>query len=433
MMIPSFLKSFPAGQAAPLSQRQTIILLVALALVLLTASLLPRTLSAMPLVLGLAPALLWAGWNRAVPPLYPAALICTGAIVALAACSTLWALDPAEAGARAGKIAMVLIPGAVMLGFCRGADRDTLNRIAKIIPLAVMAGWAVIIGDYYTGQPLYRLTHDIAADVIIGTYETNRACMALTLCSLPAMVMALRLWPGILGWGMAAAIIGLGFAAIDTSDSQTALLAFIIGIAVLAAFPVVSIWPRRVLKWVLLAGIATGPFLAIAMFRHLATALEPMFLDSSANPLERMEIWDFVSRYALQNPLTGFGIEASRVITDFDNAKIYEPASTIMHPHNGVLQIWIEFGALGAALTMAAVAALFRRIDALTPANRRLVLAVFLAACSVGLTGYGLWQGWWLGVCVLMAALTALTLKIRPAPVRFPLPFNRPAWLSPTA
>lgn len=420
-------------QGALLSPRQTMVLLGALTLVLLAASLLPRTLSAMPLVLGAVPVLIWAGWTRTWPPLYPAALMCTGVIVALAACSTLWAIDPAEAGERAGKIAMVLIPGALMVGLCRGADRDTLARMAKIIPLAVMVGWSVIIGDYYTGQPLYRLTHGLDADIIIGTYETNRACMTLTLCSLPAMVMALRLWPGLAGWGMAAAIVALGFAAIHTSDSQTALLAFIIGVGVLVAFPVVSIWPRRILKWIMLAGIATGPFLAIAIFRHLATPMEPMFLDSAANPLERMEIWDFVSRYALQNPLTGFGIEASRVITDFDNAKIYEPASTIMHPHNGVLQIWIEFGALGAALTMVAVAALFRRIDGLGRTNRRLVLAVFLATCSVSLTGYGLWQGWWLGACMLMIGLTALTLKIRSVPVRFPLAFNRPAWLSPTA
>ncbi|AGH99188.1 O-antigen ligase family protein [Micavibrio aeruginosavorus] len=432
-MTTPFFKSFLTAPAASLSPRQTMILLGALALVLLVASLLPRTLSAMPLILGVIPVLLWTGWTRTWPPLYPAALVCTGVIVALAGCSVLWAMDPAEAAERTGKIAMVLIPGAFLLGLCRGADQDTLTRIAKIIPLAVMAGWSIIIGDYYTGQPLYRLTHNIAPDVIIGTYETNRACMTLTLCSLPAMVMAMRLWPGVMGWGMAAAIVVLGFIAINTSDSQTALLAFIIGVAVLAAFPARSIWPRRILKWIILTGIATGPFLAIAMFRHLATPMEPMFLDSHANPLERMEIWDFVSRYALQNPLTGFGIEASRVITDFDNAKIYEPASTIMHPHNGVLQIWIEFGALGAALTIAAVAALFRRIDALGRANRRLVLAVFLATCSVSLTGYGLWQGWWLGACMLMIGLTALTLKIRSVPVRFPLSFNRPAWLSPTA
>jgi O-antigen ligase len=124
----------------------------------------------------------------------------------------------------------------------------------------------------------------------------------------------------------------------------------------------------------------------------------------------RLEIWDFISRRALQSPFIGHGTEATKSIT-FDTAQLYQPGKTILHPHNFALQLWIEFGAFGAALGAAFLGDILSRIYKFDLPLRRFSLALLMASLSVASTGYGLWQGWWLGVFCLLIAFIPLLHK----------------------
>jgi exopolysaccharide production protein ExoQ len=75
------------------------------------------------------------------------------------------------------------------------------------------------------------------------------------------------------------------------------------------------------------------------------------------------------------------------------------------HPHNAALQIWVELGAVGAALAFLVFAFLLRsiaRLDAGAAAPR---LALVAGAGMVALVGHGAWQGWWIACLGLAAVL----------------------------
>jgi hypothetical protein len=43
--------------------------------------------------------------------------------------------------------------------------------------------------------------------------------------------------------------------------------------------------------------------------------------------------------------------------------------------------------------------------------SRATALAVFIALAAAGSTGYGLWQGWWLGTFIMMTSLCLCIIK----------------------
>jgi O-antigen ligase len=93
-------------------------------------------------------------------------------------------------------------------------------------------------------------------------------------------------------------------------------------------------------------------------------------------------------------------------------AGIYNNTPSILHPHNFALQFWVEYGITGAlaclALCGAALRALYVRRE--HPAAR-FALAGLAATLSVGAMGYGIWQGWWLGLLMLQLAWAAALLR----------------------
>ena len=80
---------------------------------------------------------------------------------------------------------------------------------------------------------------------------------------------------------------------------------------------------------------------AIWAFNNISAQVEavPILGSGGGYAGARMEIWDYVSRYALQNPLYGFGVEATRQVPSFGSTESYQEGQTILHPHNFVLQL----------------------------------------------------------------------------------------------
>jgi O-antigen ligase len=196
------------------------------------------------------------------------------------------------------------------------------------------------------------------------------------------------------------------------TQSQSAQLAVLGGVAAFLFFPY-----RVKSAWTVLAVLITGvmlvlPFVAQAAFQHLAFALHDMSWFSKGYAADRLEIWDYVSRRALERPLYGFGIEATRAITDFDTQQLYSPTKGVLHPHNFTLQLWIEFGLPGVLLAGGFIGFILNGIGTLPRSVARVALATFIAALCVASTGYGLWQGWWLGSFAALAAFAVIAGKM---------------------
>ena len=121
----------------------------------------------------------------------------------------------------------------------------------------------------------------------------------------------------------------------------------------------------------------------------------------------RLHIWSFVERLILTHPITGWGLDASRAW----------PGDIPLHPHNGALQLWLELGAVGVALTALFLAWLFSRIAVLEQQERGAAAAAAASLSAyliIGALSFGVWQEWWLALAaVAMAACGWLAIVRR--------------------
>lgn len=397
-----------------------------LAAMVLLALLVPRGLAVFP---GLAGLLLYAAWPLAGygrrPPLWRDAFFPVMAVIALAGFSALWSASGPDALERTGKAALVLLPGAVFLSAMRHAPlRD---RAWWVLPAILAAGSLLIWFENSFDYPVYRLLRGIPPEDRVRHYELNRSMVVLVMLAIPCLPLLLtRARHGLL---LAAAFTGCLLAAFSVTASQSAQIALIAAILTFAAFPVRCKISWVVLIVIIIIPVLLAPWLVTALFSALPheqiAALKAgggpanTFLTfvHKANVLPRLEIWDSVGRHILEQPWIGSGIEATRMVPAFDSRQLYQPGTTLLHPHNGVLQIWIEFGVLGAGLAATGLALLVWRISRIEDTlARRTALSLLAALMSVGVVGYGVWQGWWLGLIVFSAGLCAYTARARVRP-----------------
>jgi O-antigen ligase len=147
------------------------------------------------------------------------------------------------------------------------------------------------------------------------------------------------------------------------------------------------------MPWLILAADRSGGLAALAPLTPASTEA-------------RLEIWALVSAQVVENPLRGWGLDASRLL----------PPPVSLHPHNGPLQIWYELGAHGAILAALIWWALLD-LAARAAKHDRLGGAAAAAAATayfvIGALSFGVWQEWWLGLGAVTAAVSAAVLVWR--------------------
>jgi len=138
--------------------------------------------------------------------------------------------------------------------------------------------------------------------------------------------------------------------------------------------------------------------------------------------LHRIYIWDFVAGRIADKPLLGWGLDSARrmpggqdTVTLGENCPDATPVvgqKLPLHPHNAILQTWLELGAAGIVLGFGG---LILTLGTIYARRRRVVAAVLVASSVAGtlvaLVSYGVWQEWFLSALMLSAAVAALALR----------------------
>ena len=120
--------------------------------------------------------------------------------------------------------------------------------------------------------------------------------------------------------------------------------------------------------------------------------------------IHRRVIWSFSKQKVLERPLFGHGIFSSRGIGDQYKIINYEnkilPAIPL-HPHNNILQIWLELGAIGIILFYIFLCIFINKIYQIKKINRQYAafsLASLFQIFLIGQFSYGFWQTWWISI-----------------------------------
>jgi exopolysaccharide production protein ExoQ len=133
--------------------------------------------------------------------------------------------------------------------------------------------------------------------------------------------------------------------------------------------------------------------------------------------VHRIKIWEFVAEKISERPLLGWGMNSSKHFSDGKNIVYsasggYLGESLPLHPHNTILQIWVELGLPGVLIFLCLGYYFFRIIHQAAKPDlvKAIILGQFLTFFVFSSLSFGLWQAWWL--CLLWFAVSFMKLAV---------------------
>ena len=136
----------------------------------------------------------------------------------------------------------------------------------------------------------------------------------------------------------------------------------------------------------------------------LLYSLNYYVLELEAKSIHRRVIWSFSKEKILEKPLLGHGIFSSKAIGDqykIINHKNKMLSAIPLHPHNSILQLWLELGVLGIILFYIFLSTIINKIYEIKKINRQYAAFSLVSLFQIFLIGqfsYGFWQTWWISI-----------------------------------
>ena len=130
--------------------------------------------------------------------------------------------------------------------------------------------------------------------------------------------------------------------------------------------------------------------------------------------LHRAVIWGYTKEKILERPLVGHGFFSSRFIgkdykmIDQKNDKIY---AIPLHPHNFIMQVWLELGLLGIIVFYFFIYNLVKRLKPFTEKQFYLSafpIVSFIQVFFIVQLSYGFWQSWWIAIIIINIMLNCI-------------------------
>jgi O-antigen ligase len=360
------------------------------------------------------------------PSVTPSALLvaCT-ALLTWGISSALWSIDPLASLGLSISLVVLFAAGALLSGTVPTLSAAGHETVERGFLLGVAIGLALLAIEVSANAPLSRLLK-----VGPSAFGGEAGESYLVLVNRGAAVLAIWAWPCALvlwrrrGWFHAAVPIAAALAITLASESAASAIAVIVGIAALL---LVRMGPGPALRTaavLLVLGIAAAPALPFVAPSPLAIIEAVPALPNSA--YHRLQIWEFTARRILERPVLGWGLDASRAMpggerrvrTDVTIAgrtqRLSDNSPLLpLHPHNGMLQLWLELGAIGAligaGLGVVLLRALWRRSS--SPAAIAFAAAGLAAGLTVFGLSFGIWQNWWLAALWLGGVFTQAGLR----------------------
>ena len=125
----------------------------------------------------------------------------------------------------------------------------------------------------------------------------------------------------------------------------------------------------------------------------------------------RLEIYEAVSRSALEAPLIGHGLSYLRFSDDLEltGPLIKMPPA---HPHNAFLQLWQDCGLIGVMMALVLIVGATRYCLRLPESAVAPLMGFWTAmVLALGVT-HALWQSWWLSGLICISILAAIASNL---------------------
>ncbi len=345
-------------------------------------------------------------WPLVKTPL-PGLLPIVTCLLALMFFSYFWSFNPPATFARAEKVGSLIVACFALVGVAQACPPQIWQKYNLMFPLAVFIIGAVNAFDIYFGLPIYQFINH-AQDLQMKPDFLNKN-VSVFVMALPVSLYLTWKSRSILAFmGLVVLAVSIFFLTFSQA-CQLSLLAILFGAIGSASF-LEKITARTVFVGLVLLFLML-PFIAPTAFDLLAAKVSgDSGVLAEASTALRLENWDFLSRRIFENPWTGFGMDSTRYMK-FDTQELYFHNNTIMHPHNAVLQMWIEYGVLGAAWSIGFLVYFYYFLKRLSPTARRLSFLTFSSIMVFLLVSWSIWASWLVALILYLATLCVLATK----------------------
>lgn len=324
--------------------------------------------------------------------------------------SVFWAADSFRAFQSFIKVVVLIFSGVLWWNYCSRLELLERQQLQKIVFAAgiVLAILLIFLGFDAQLDLGFRLGFKKKLFCLIDQYISQALVHGCAACMLAIWMNNLRICNSWVYAGLLILLIPI----FHFCTSDAASLGLLMGISALIGS---RIFPR-LLKMMFIYGMPTV-WLALPFAFFIFTEKYYVLLAGAMDPsyTHRLFIWKSVSMQAFNRFWTGFGFGSSRYrslgceqgIVVFDGTKdlVLSAPENCLHPHNFMLQVWFEFGAVGVMLTcLFWIMYWTKQYDKSTAYT----IAFWGSILGVAATGISIWQTWWLILLVVLAPVYRL-------------------------
>jgi len=351
--------------------------------------------------------------------------------------------NPQVAMISAGKIFSNVFIAITLIYAVTFLNSEDVIKVTRCIFIGACIVGGFLLYDVLTKGDLSLLFKNMTYTYMYKFFWfKSAAAVFTTFTMIAAFYLALKnkIWVSLLLLGLAVFItIGVG--------NRTAAIGIIIALLVGITYQLIGRWRHKALSGLLILAF-TVPFYVLS-FGVTAERISQIIFDvvgtipakskmqtrhkqnldfevptsASLAVAYRMYVWEFVIERILERPVQGWGLKASKqfggedaeIIIDPNMGTLGEPVP--LHPHNGILQVWLELGAIGALsllfLILRATYLLDQKCRSAT--NRIWTFSILALLMCFFAFSYSVFSSAWLALAIftfaMLNALSATTPK----------------------
>ncbi|NQU60683.1 MAG: DUF1674 domain-containing protein [Rhodospirillales bacterium] len=394
--------------------------------------LLPKSIAPLFALTALAVLIVEAGRRRRVPILAGPVTYALAAMSVWAFVTWGWSINPAETLKTGMALAATFFGGAVLATVATGLSEREKKVFQNGLIIGGIAGFILIAFEFATDVWLTTFMYGLAGKIMFLDITTGRHTNVLK----PGLAAtALFFWPWAIAlWSrvpapFSALIIGGALALMFLGKGMAVMIGVGVGALVFAA----ALALPRAVPWAfagaIVLGVLTAPMVPGLFPNPLTEGKKASWLSMSA--AHRLVIWGNAVKHIKEKPLLGGGFDSTRALYGVEDRVKYTYPKEItgnswtttffepipLHPHNAVLQVWLELGMVGAFILVALLLAIIRSINrrAEDGMGRAGSFALLASGLTIASLSFGAWQSWWLST-VLLSAVFMISALARPRP-----------------
>lgn len=305
-----------------------------------------------------------------------------------------------DAYSRLLKLSILFLFGSLFLISCyRNIHKYYQSYLNALILVCILSSFLIYFELKFDG-PLYNFIRQGSDKSPFNPTVFNRSSVTICFLLMTAFVLIEKK-----KWFHYLSLI-LVIPMLIAGESQSAQLLMVFAPLFYFLFP-----SKYKISWVIVVlGITVvsviKPFIVLHYYPDIPNLRELNYFLRHAAAGPRLEIWDFISRKALEQPWFGHGLEFSRHYQEFETLGKYNDYTTVMHPHSYILQLWIEFGIVGVMTFMAIITSLSVYFyKCLTGIIQKSAMTMLVSFLLVSIVSHGMWQSWWISLAFIITGL----------------------------